>query len=63
MRKFFWTWAVHAALNLGEALKALYHVVLPPQVDHSPEALAQLYSSDPLSEFLRGAGLVEEGES
>lgn len=47
-------WTNHAALNLGVALCALWHTVLPPQVDHSKETVESLSRSTPLKEFLSG---------
>jgi len=49
----------HAALNLGSAIECLYHVVLPPQVDHSPETVVSLSESDPIREFLVGVGFLK----
>jgi len=50
-------WGNHAALNLGYALCCLWHMVLPPQVDHDAKAVDYLSVSNPMTEFLIGLGV------
>ena len=52
-------WACHAALNLGSALECLVHVIVPPQLDHSADAVESLRKSTPWREFAVGAGFVK----
>lgn len=49
-------WVCHAALNLGAVVECLVHVVVPPQVDHAPDVVADLARSTPWHEFGYGAG-------
>lgn len=55
-------WINHAALNLGSALRCLYHATIPPHVDHAPETVRSLASSSPVREFLCGLGLDRNHE-
>jgi len=52
-------WANHAALNAGAAIQCVFHIVLPPQVDHQPYVVRDLAESNPAKEFLVGAGVVK----
>ncbi len=51
-----WAWVNHAALNLGEAIRCLWHVVLPPQIDHPQTTVRSLAKSQPVKEFFIGLG-------
>lgn len=53
-RQHLRAWAAHAALNLGAALGCLYHIVLPPQVDHDPETVESLSRAGVRASFWRG---------
>ena len=52
-------WVNHAMLNFGSALSNLYHTVLPPQWDHSPDTVKSLSESNPKDEFLYGIGYLK----
>ena len=54
LRVHLLVWANHAALNVGCCIRCLYHAALPPQVDHSPEAIVYLSASNPWRSFLEG---------
>jgi hypothetical protein len=56
-------WINHAALNFGSALRCLWHVVLPPQVDHTRQDVEFLAKSRPHLEFLYGCGVSDRPES
>jgi len=49
-------WVNHAALNAGAAIQCVWHIALPPQVDHLPHDVQLLATSGPLREFLYGCG-------
>ena len=56
--KHLWAWVNHAALNAGSALQCVYHVVVPPQMDHEPQVVRSLAKSNPAKEFLIGMGAM-----
>jgi|APSaa5957512493_1039668.scaffolds.fasta_scaffold109057_2 hypothetical protein len=58
IRRNLWAWTNHAALNVGAAIRCVYHTVLPPQVDHPFSDIEHLAKSNPIREFLVGAGVV-----
>lgn len=55
-------WANHAALNAGSVVECIVHIVVPPQVDHSAEAVESLARSTPWAEFAYGTGFVQRPE-
>ena len=52
-------WVNHAALNAGSAIQCCWHMVLPPQVDHSAKTVRSLAASNPVREFLIGVGAIK----
>ncbi len=50
----------HSALNLGAALECLIHMIIPPQIDHSPTTVRALSKSNPIREFFNGLGLTRK---
>ena len=51
-------WVNHAALNAGASLCCVWHIVLPPQVDHEPRTVESLSKSNPVKEFLVGLEVI-----
>ncbi len=54
-------WANHAALNAGSAIQCVYHIVVPPQIDHMPHVIREIHESktNPAKEFLYGMGALK----
>ena len=60
-RHHLWVWANHAALNAGAAIQCVYHIVVPPQLDHPPYVIREIHDSktNPAKEFLIGIGAIK----
>ena len=52
-------WVNHAALNAGAAIQCVYHIAVPPQLDHMPHDVRLLSKSNPAKEFMYGIGAVK----
>lgn len=54
LTQYLWIWLNHASLNGGAALSCLLHMLKPPQISHSKEALRYLSETNPVHAFHEG---------